>query len=269
MTTGEKEKEYKKGDVVWYLSAFVAVRCTIVEVQDEFRKKHPMGVIYYWLDEPVGHAVDAEELYDTREEAEVALREWIMEIPHSAADVYSLDDERRRVGRFLKKTHAISGLSPERIRAEDAAVDEWLKTLPPKERGTDWFCPRDLEGVKLGYQVGEQAWYIGHQNGVSLGILCTIREVDDIAFRADPRGGILSYVLDEPTLSTVSSGEFFLDRRSAEFDLMEAAKADPHIAESRGGLDEFRAGCEGTYPPKKRGEEWFTVADAIASFEKT
>lgn len=262
MTTEEKEKEYKKGNVVWYLAGFVAVRCTILEVEDCFRKRHPDAHLFYWLDEPVSHAVGVDELYDTRDEAEAALREDIAFNPHEAAEPETLDDYRRSLYGFVKSTHLAAATTEDERRAVEK---DWTdRRYPDKQRGTDWFTPRDLAGVKLGYQVGEQVWYIGHRNGVSLGILCTIREVDDIAFRSDPRGGILSYVLDEPTDSTVTADEFYEEQRFVETELLAAAQADPRIAESRGGLDEFRAGCEVTYPPKKRGEEWFTVADVKA-----
>lgn len=111
------------------------------------------------------------------------------------------------------------------------------------------------------YQKGDTVWYIGHRNGVSLGIRCTILEVDDQHFRTDPHGGILFYVLDEPTDSTVAACELYDDRRDAELALADAAEDDPRIRDSRGGLDEFRAGCRGDYPPKKHLEEWFGVAD--------
>lgn len=262
MTAEERqtqEKEYKTGDTVWYLAGFVAVRCTILEVEDCFRRKHPDAYLFYWLDEPVGHAVGADDLYDTREAAEAALREAIAESPHEASEPETLGDCRRDRNEFVKSTHLDAATTDDQRRAVE---EDWAaRRYPDKQRGTDWFTPRDLSDVKFGYQVGEQVWYIGHLNGVVLGIRCTIREVDDQHFRADPHGGILFYVLDEPTASTVAADELYDDRRDAELALADAAKDDQRIADGRGGLDEFRAGCMGAYPPKKHLEEWFGVAD--------
>ncbi len=69
------EKEYKKGDKVWYIHGDLLIHCTIRDIEDCFRKKHPDARLFYWLDEPVGHAVGADELYDTFESAKKDFKE--------------------------------------------------------------------------------------------------------------------------------------------------------------------------------------------------
>lgn len=60
--------ELKVGDKRWYIPGYrmeslIAILCTVKEVDMTFREKHPDGVIFYWLDEPVGHAVTEDELH--------------------------------------------------------------------------------------------------------------------------------------------------------------------------------------------------------------
>jgi len=68
----DKEKEYKVGDVVWYVAySGIAIKCTITDVVDQFRKKYGSdGRLFYDLDEPIGHSVGANEVTDSRESVE-------------------------------------------------------------------------------------------------------------------------------------------------------------------------------------------------------
>lgn len=57
----------KVGDKRWYIPGYrgpglIAILCTIKEVDTTYRDQHFDGVIFYWLDEPIGHAVTEDAL---------------------------------------------------------------------------------------------------------------------------------------------------------------------------------------------------------------
>ena len=141
MSNQEKVKEYKKGDVVWYVASYnppLAIKCKIDQVEDQFRKKHPDAYLFYWLDEPVGHAVSSDELYDTREQAESEFNSRVAELKQACEEEgleydhepLTLEKYRQLTIEFIKKTWEDAGHK----FPED-------KTLlyPDKEEGTEWF----------------------------------------------------------------------------------------------------------------------------------
>lgn len=59
--------KYKVGDYVWIVVHRFAIRCRIDDVQytDELSGEIPS----YWIDEPIGHGMDEDELFDSKKEA--------------------------------------------------------------------------------------------------------------------------------------------------------------------------------------------------------
>jgi hypothetical protein len=56
--------DLRVGDKMWYVDTVynIAILVTIEEVDDYFRKQNPNSYLFYWVDEPVGHALDRDEL---------------------------------------------------------------------------------------------------------------------------------------------------------------------------------------------------------------
>ena len=139
---------YKVGDKVWCVPGYrdnslIAVECTIVKIDDSFRKKHPDAYLFYWVDEPTGHALDEDELY-TFEEAKLILltRKEMLEDFH--------EDERINCNADLI-AYRTNGLKFIVSTWEDAPeeaknVETMLKNYPAKERGKNWFNISDLVG---------------------------------------------------------------------------------------------------------------------------
>jgi hypothetical protein len=48
MLNDYKKIEYKCGDEVWTFIGDIVVKCIITEVDDQWRKKHPDGILFYW-----------------------------------------------------------------------------------------------------------------------------------------------------------------------------------------------------------------------------
>jgi len=64
-TAETAEKEYKIGDKVYVqVSMALLVRCNIIDIDDFARKRHPDGYLFYDVDEPIGHSIAADEIYD-------------------------------------------------------------------------------------------------------------------------------------------------------------------------------------------------------------
>ena len=64
--TEAAHQEFSVGDLVWYLIEFenynLLVRCRITRKDDQFQKKDPAGILFYDIDEPLGHSADPDEL---------------------------------------------------------------------------------------------------------------------------------------------------------------------------------------------------------------
>ena len=150
-----EQREYKVGDVVWWVAGYgghakIAIRCTSNEVENYWREKHGQdGVLEYWLDEPVGHALQDYDLYDTREEAAEELRhryeQWVEHEEHleNARPLIvhaDLTECRRQTLKFIYGTWERAGDKPEEI----PDVEESLKNYPDKKHGDEWFNLADL-----------------------------------------------------------------------------------------------------------------------------
>lgn len=122
----EEVNEFDQGEIIWFVpqNCRLVIRCTIEEVDDEFRKKHPDSYLFYWVDEPVGHALSEDEICLTKEEAEEV----------AGNGIYSEDllFWRRKQLKFIISTWKDA---PE----EEKDVEKVLLNYPEKQEGIDWF----------------------------------------------------------------------------------------------------------------------------------
>lgn len=145
-------KEYKVGDKVWWWHGQIFIHCTITYVDMQWRNKHPDGIIFYDIDEPVGHSLDVDALPETLEEAIGDPEEW--EEDDGKGEEPTLDEFRRKAVRFILSTQTdVSADYCKTEKVTDEAVEkamiEW--GYPPKKKGEDWLTAEEaLEKVKKG-----------------------------------------------------------------------------------------------------------------------
>jgi hypothetical protein len=139
--TGATEKVYQVGDTVWYIPGhsnplLLAIRCRVVEVNDQFHQQDSSTPIYYWLDEPVGHAVSADQLFDTREQAgrEMARRLAGAIESFGLAFIESLDDLPSDLAGYRHYAVYSSKMSRRQQGLPPLVFD-----LAEKAKGQDWF----------------------------------------------------------------------------------------------------------------------------------
>jgi hypothetical protein len=129
--------DYKVGDEVWYAPPGYAliIKCKIIEVDDQFRKKSPQAYLFYDLDEPVGHYVADDEFYTSFEEVVADFQ-----------DEYSNDCPMMTLDEFRKsKIHFIVGTWHDRTAAEKEEDEKELyKNYPAKVLGVDWFNAKNM-----------------------------------------------------------------------------------------------------------------------------
>ena len=145
----EATKEYKAGDKVWWFNGQIFIRCTITEVDHQWRDQHPDGVLFYNLDEPVGHSLDADELAETLKERFGDAEDW--EERDVEGPEPTLENFRCRAVRFILATHLGSPDYGKTDKVTDEMVDkallEWK--YPPKKQGEDWLTFEEaVEKVK-------------------------------------------------------------------------------------------------------------------------
>lgn len=146
-------REYKAGDTIWFVAGLtLVIRCVIREVDDWARKKHPDGYLFYDIDEPVGHDLDLEEMYDTKEEAiqvmldsykeilEETLKdgEFIEEFHRDFPTNLTLEEWRDRKAKFISKSW-----EHDSWEERNSHIKEILDNCPTKVRGVDWFNYED------------------------------------------------------------------------------------------------------------------------------
>lgn len=132
-------KEYKIGDKVWWSNGHQIVRCTITGLDDQWRKKHPDGILFYEIDEPVGHSLDIDSFYDT-------LEEWagdpadFEEAELEPEKFSSLDAMRRDMVRFILSTRLEGADYTKSEKISDGEVEKALSEwgYPQKKHGEGW-----------------------------------------------------------------------------------------------------------------------------------
>jgi hypothetical protein len=128
-------KEYKVGDKVWWIPGYrderlIMIASTVTEVDDTFRRAHPDAYLFYWIDEPTGHSLDGDEVFDTREEAE----EELINRAYSSSEIgdelildTTLEQFREIAKHFIMMTWVRAGI-----------MQEWTVKYPEKTPGTEW-----------------------------------------------------------------------------------------------------------------------------------
>ena len=154
--------KYKVGDKVWIVQRFIAIQCTIIDIDDYFAKRHPEGGIYfYWFDEPIGHGTSADDCYSKEEAKEVLLDYWqededsYLIHPEDRPDpatihqykTETLNQWRHQGTKFISSTHQNNG---ERCECEFCSemydkISSDFPYMPPKKPGIEWFNLEMLE----------------------------------------------------------------------------------------------------------------------------
>jgi len=164
------EKEYDVGETVWIVKDWLVIKCTIIAVEDYFRKKDPNAYLFYDVDEPIGHSLPADELFNSKEEAatelvarfidnlRVFIEDKDKELALGFLDnvVTSLKDSRESTIKFIAGTHAgkfkVEEEDDELVKEKAGYVFEYFENmLREKEKGMDWFNLSDfvdLDAVK-------------------------------------------------------------------------------------------------------------------------
>src|SRR5258708_1945646 len=129
----ELNKEY------WYIPGFrgdslIAIKVKIIEIDDQFRKQHPESYLFYWVDEPVGHAVSDDELISRREAEDELMSRFE---GNSEDEIADLTAWRTRSLSFIRGTHVRNAMNVDNFpRAE---------SYPAKQQGVDWFNISDIK----------------------------------------------------------------------------------------------------------------------------
>ena len=126
-------------DEVWFIprGAALIVKCKIDEIDDHARKRDPQAYLFYWLDEPVGHGLDRDDVFvGTKKEAIACLQEYIQDIkddPDEDITRYQTDLEtwRRTASEFIISTHGKQG--------KKEKYGKYPFKYTPKTYGTEWF----------------------------------------------------------------------------------------------------------------------------------
>ncbi|MCI0565131.1 MAG: hypothetical protein MN733_42235 [Nitrososphaera sp.] len=129
----------KLGDKRWIVMGGLAIRCTIMEVNDEFQKLHgPEALLFYGVDEPVGHHLAFDELYLNLGEVKQVVQDAIEQDCDIHRDL-TLAGWRKDCEAFIASTHNEPYMSPMEI-----IPDGMFPTYPPKKHGKDWFYLDEL-----------------------------------------------------------------------------------------------------------------------------
>ena len=117
------------GDKAWFVAGYSGEYLIAIHVQLQEQDANGSG---WWVDEPVGHSLIEENLYDTRQEAETELRRRLGQITKLDPEdevVPTLDLWRQDKISFMRQSWAEEG--------GEAHID--IPKYPNKVEGVDWF----------------------------------------------------------------------------------------------------------------------------------
>lgn len=139
-------KKYEKGDKVWYIFGDLLIQCTISDT----RKDSPKAWTHYYLDEPVGHAVYAEDFYasfkDAKRDFRAATRntkKYFVEekVPYRGM---KLPTWRRTAARFILSTHLPGKKWGKRGLVAQSKIKKFLSSYSSKKKNVEWFSGKEL-----------------------------------------------------------------------------------------------------------------------------
>lgn len=133
--------ELEVNDEAWIVPGYsentlIAIKTTIVHVDDTFRKENPQGRLFYLVDEPYGYPIPGNELF-TKQEAIAELKKRYKEELEAwgiAMANASLEDYRRGTEAFIEGTWEDNG-------EEHPGFAQWLD----KKLGEEWFNYQSLQ----------------------------------------------------------------------------------------------------------------------------
>ena len=105
----------KIGDKRWYVYGYESP--LTIKVNIDFIDEDG----FLWLDEPLGHAVSEDELYENLDDAMAEME--------TRMDKFTLEDFRLNNAEFILSTR----------KDDNRTAEEFLKDYPKKEKGVDWF----------------------------------------------------------------------------------------------------------------------------------
>ena len=105
----------KIGDKRWYVYGYESP--LTIKVNIDFFDEDG----FLWLDEPLGHAVSEDELYENLDDAMAEME--------TRMDKFTLEDFRLNNAEFILSTR----------KDDNRTAEEFLKDYPKKEKGVDWF----------------------------------------------------------------------------------------------------------------------------------
>ena len=115
----------KIGDKRWYVYGYESP--LTVKVNIDFIDEYG----FLWFDdEPLGHEVAEDELYDNLDDALAEMEDRKSERENGEiGEEFTLEDFRKRMAEFILSTR----------EGDDRTVKEFLKDYPEKIKGVDWF----------------------------------------------------------------------------------------------------------------------------------
>lgn len=117
------------GDKAWFVAGYSGEYLIAIQVQLLEEDADATG---WWVDEPVGHSLTLDDLFDTRQEAETELRRRVGQITKLEPGdevVPTLEGWREDKKEFIRMTWAEEG--------GEAHID--VPEYPNKVEGVDWF----------------------------------------------------------------------------------------------------------------------------------
>jgi hypothetical protein len=115
------------GRTVWIYIRGLVIQCKITYIDMTYRNKHKDGIIFYDVDEPIGHSINENEIFLRKKDA-MRLQKEDKHI--SGFRKTTLGEFRESQINFIASTH----------KGHEAESKAYLKTLyRPKLKNIEWF----------------------------------------------------------------------------------------------------------------------------------
>jgi len=123
------ENTFEAGEQVWIVYGHLIVKCTVVKIDDYFRKQNKDAYLFYDVDEPIGHSLAEYEMFTDPINAAKQLHRDFPEFLKDP-DAEDLDTVREDYMKFISGTHG-----------DDAqeSYNAMKADLTDKKHLEDWF----------------------------------------------------------------------------------------------------------------------------------